>query len=243
MRSYLAGQGVPETRLALIPNWPHEDAIRPMAASESQLRMRLGLDGRFVVGYSGNLGRAHEWKPLFDAASQLRADPGIVFLVGGGGHGYDELQREVASAGLRNVHFQPYHPLEYLSDSMAAADLHLVSLRPELEALIVPSKFYGIAAAARPIGFIGDPDGELSRLIRDHDCGFSVPTGRGDLLAEAILASARDPERSRRQGASARKLLDQHFSRAAAHDRWHHLLAGLADMRQPAFHGNLREQD
>jgi hypothetical protein len=75
---------------------------------------------------------------------------------------------------LRNIHFLTYQPLETLSDAMAAADLHLVSLRPALEGQIVPSKFYGIAAAERPVVFIGDPDGELAQLISESDCGFVV---------------------------------------------------------------------
>jgi glycosyltransferase involved in cell wall biosynthesis len=232
MGELLAREGVAPGKIAVVPNWSHEDAIRPLDSQDSRLRARLGLQDRFVVGYSGNLGRAHEWKPLFEAAQALAGlSTPIAFLVGGGGHGYDALKAEVERAGLDNIHFQPYHPMEYLSDSMAAADLHLVSLRPELEGLIVPSKFYGIAAAARPVAFVGDPDGELARLIRQHDCGVAVPAGRGDLLAAAVLAMAADPECTRRQGGNARRLLDSHFSRAAAHDQWHHLLIGVAGAR------------
>jgi glycosyltransferase involved in cell wall biosynthesis len=229
MRGHLQGEGVDPARIQVVANWSHEDAIRPMASTESRLRTRLGLQDRFVVGYSGNLGRAHEWQPLFDAASQLASSaPHIAFLVGGGGHGYEALRRRVAETGLENIQFQPYHPLEYLSDSMAAADLHLVSLRPEMEGLVVPSKFYGIAASARPIAFVGCPDGELAKLIRDNDCGIVVPAGRGDLLAESILALARQPDAAKRQGQNARRLLDTRFSRAGAHERWHHLLADVA---------------
>jgi hypothetical protein len=115
---------------------------------------------------------------------------------------------------------------------MAAADLHLVSLRPELEGLVVPSKFYGIAAAARPVAFIGDASGELARLIVESDCGVATPAGRGDLLAQVILELATDPDRVRRLGGNARRLLDSSFSRSAAHDKWHHLLlATVADPR------------
>jgi len=225
----LVREGVDPMRVQVIANWSHEDAIRPLLSQDSRLRTRLGLQGQFVVGYSGNLGRAHEWRPLFEAARVLAGSaPSISFLVGGGGHGYESLRREVERTGLGNITFQPYHPMEFLSDSMAAADVHLVSLRPELEDLIVPSKFYGIAAAARPVVFIGDTDGELARLIAEHDCGAVVPAGRGDLLAESITGMAADPERLRRQGANARQLLDGRFSRATAHERWHHLLAAVA---------------
>jgi len=232
MRELLVREGVPPARVEVVANWSHEDAIRPLAPGDSRLRARLGLQDRFVVGYSGNLGRAHEWKPLFEAASQLATGTvPVAFLVGGGGHGYDALRREVERTGLDNIQFQPYHPMEYLSDSMAAADLHLVSLRPELEGLIVPSKFFGIAAAARPVAFVGDTSGELARLIVDNDCGVVVPAGRGDLLAQAILELAADPVRVRRLGGNARRLLDARFSRAAAHERWHHLLAAVAGAR------------
>ena len=232
MGEVLARAGVAPERIAVVHNWSHEDAIRPLASRDSRLRERLDLQDRFVVGYSGNLGRAHEWKPLFEAAQLLSEDPApVAFLVGGGGHGYEALKAEVARTGLANIQFQPYHPMEYLSDSMAAADLHLVSLRPELEGLIVPSKFYGIAAAARPVAFIGDGDGELARLVREQDCGVAIPAGRGDLLAEAIVALARDPERVRLQGGNARRLLENRFSRAAAHERWHHLLSSVAGER------------
>jgi hypothetical protein len=117
--------------------------------------------------------------------------------------------------------------MEYLSDSMAAADLHLVSLRPEMEGLIVPSKFYGIAAAQRPVGFIGDPDGELGRLVREHGLGFALPASETGRLAEAVLALAEDPQACREQGWRARSLLEQRFSRDEAHRRWHHLLTSL----------------
>jgi len=233
MAETLLGQGVDAARLRVIPNWAHEDAIVPMAATHSRLRATLGLGERFVVGYSGNLGRAHDIETLFDAATRLRDRDAIAFLVIGGGHGYQQLQARCAAAGLPNMRFLPYQPITDLADALAASDLHLVSLLPALEGLIVPSKFYGIAAAGRPVGFIGDPDGELARLIEAHDCGFSVTWGDGADLARQILALAADPDRGRVQGRHARELLDAKFSRAAAHARWHDLLLGLSSRSSP----------
>ena len=214
-------------RIHVIPNWPHEDAIRPMPAGSSQLRRRLDFLDRFVVGYSGNLGRAHDWQAILAVARELREDRGLVFLVGGGGVGYEALREQVEKEALANVVFQPYHPLEYLSDSMAAADLHLVSLRADMEGLIVPSKFYGIAAACRPVGFIGDPDGELGRLVRENDIGFALPATEPAAIADAIRRLAADPALRETQGVRARQLLERRYSRAEAHRQWHHLLTTL----------------
>jgi len=233
MAEYFVAQGVAAGRVRMIPNWAHEIAIEPRPTQSSVLRRKLGLQNQFIVGYSGNLGRAHDWESIFDAARRLKGEANVAFVIVGGGHGYDAMKARVAEAGLDNVHFLPYQPLDLLSDSMATADLHLVSLRPELEGQIVPSKFYGIAAAERAVGFIGDPDGELARLIASADCGFSVSPGRGDLLAEAILRSAGDLGECQSQGRRARKLLDERFSRGAAHQQWHDLLLALGSTERP----------
>ena len=225
MAERLRGSGA--RGLQVIPNWPHEDAIRPLPAGDSRLRQRLCLLERFVVGYSGNLGLAHDWEAILALARALAGEPRIVFLIGGGGHGYDALRERAEAERLANVVFQPYHPMEFLSDSMAAADLHLVSLRPELEGLVVPSKFYGIAAAQRAVGFIGDPDGEIGRLVRKHELGFAIAADQTARIAAEITRLADDPEAVMRQGSAARNLLEARFSRDEMHRRWHDLMKAL----------------
>ena len=73
---------------------------------------------------------------------------------------------------------------------MGVGDVHLVSLDPALEGLIVPSKFYGIAAAGRPTIFIGAKDGEIARLLEANRCGFTVPSDHGEALANKIVELA-----------------------------------------------------
>lgn len=227
MGELVRGQGVRNETIHFIPNWAHENQLRPIAASESGARRAFGYTSEFVVGYSGNLGRAHDFLTFLEAIESLRQRPGIQFLFIGGGHGYELLRSRAATAGLTNIRFLPYGPLADLGDAMAAADLHLVSLQPKLEGLIVPSKFYGIAAAGRPVAFVGDVDGEIARLIEQGKCGFSVPQGRGDLLAAGITRLAGDPSIGLAQGQRARALLDSRFSRSAAHCRWDTLLRAV----------------
>ncbi|MGH8104798.1 MAG: glycosyltransferase family 4 protein, partial [Arenimonas sp.] len=127
MSEYFHSQGIASECLRVIHNWAHEDDIVPMLSSRSTLRQSLNLADKFVVGYSGNLGRAHDVETLFEAARILSDTCRIVFLMIGGGHGYQQLQQRVQEVGLTSIIFLPYQPLEKLSDSMAAADLHLVS--------------------------------------------------------------------------------------------------------------------
>ena len=92
---------------------------------------------------------------MLDAAARLRHRLEIVFLIIGEGIQKESLQQEATRRGLVNVLFKPYQPSAQLKFSLTLPDVHLVSLKPALEGLIVPSKFYSAIAAARPVIFIG----------------------------------------------------------------------------------------
>ena len=146
MRERLQQLGIGSDRIRVIENWAEVEPALPKPVGRSLLRARHNLTREFVVGYSGNLGRAHEYATLLDAAALLRSDPAIVFLMIGSGAGMAQMARAVTERNLTSFRFLPYQPRESLSDALAAADVHWVSLRAALEGLIVPSKFYGILA-------------------------------------------------------------------------------------------------
>src|SRR5262249_16771921 len=124
----------------------------------------------------------------------------------------------------RNVVVRPYQPRQRLAETLSVADLHLVSLRPELEGLIVPSKFYSIAAAGRPMLFIGASDGEIAHLIDGAGCGFTVALGNGKALMDRILQLASDPELSASMGARARATFERQWNKERAIEQWQETL-------------------
>ena len=138
--------GTPAERIHVIPNWSNDKDIRPIAPIDNPLRQAWGLEGKFVLGYSGNLGRAHEFDTVLAAAERLRSDTRFVFLMIGGGKRFDELAKIVKQRGLdSSFRFIPYQERKMLAYSLGVPDAHWLSLNPKLEGLIVPSKFYGIA--------------------------------------------------------------------------------------------------
>lgn len=219
--------GVPDERIVTIPNWADDAAVTPVTHELNPLRAEWNIEGKFVVAYSGNLGRAHEVRTLLEAARLLAQHPDIVFLIIGAGAQLPEVGRFASEHGLTNFVQIPYQPRERLPWSLGAADLHLVSLIPELEGLIVPSKFYGIAAARRATAFIGDPEGEIARLLKRYDCGRSFPVGDAEGLADFIVELSVNPERCSRMGDNARLALDAQWSQAKAFRQWRHLLDEL----------------
>jgi glycosyltransferase involved in cell wall biosynthesis len=224
MRDFVTPRLSSSGQVSVIENWADERAISPRPTAASGLRARLGLGTRFVVGYSGNLGRVHEFDTLLDAAIRLERDPRVAFLMIGGGAGMSRLREAVAARGLRNFVFQPYQPRESLADSLAAADVHLVSLIPRLEGLVVPSKFYGILAAARPVIFVGDPDGELARVIAARGIGAVIDAGDGATLAAHLERYAADPALREAAGGAAHACYRESFTFERALYRWIELL-------------------
>jgi colanic acid biosynthesis glycosyl transferase WcaI len=220
MREHLAARGIPGSKLCIIENWADEHAIQPKATTASSLRSRLGLEGRFVVCYSGNLGRAHEFETLLGAAQVLQEDRRFIFLIIGGGAKMDLLKRSVGSLALDNFRFLPYQTRDTLEDSLAAADVHLVSLLPALEGLIVPSKLYGILAAGRPLIFIGDADGDIGRVIERAQCGRHIRVGDSIALGDALRGLATQPETTAQMGARARRLICEVYGVNRAIERW-----------------------
>ena len=132
----------------------------------------------------------------------------------------ETLKRGVAARALGNFRFLPYQPRDTLEDSLAAADVHLISLLPDLEGFIVPSKLYGILAAGRPLIFIGDPDGETARVIRAGQCGRIVRVGDEQALADSLRRLAADPDGRALMGLRAHNLLCENFSLERATERW-----------------------
>jgi glycosyltransferase involved in cell wall biosynthesis len=229
MASYLRSREVPDDRLFIIPNWADDETIRPVAHEENPLREEWNLQGKFVVAYSGNLGRAHDAQTLLDTAGLLAKKDGIHFLVIGGGAQVLAAKQFCADRRLANVDFHPYQARERLPLSLGAADLHIVSLNPAVEGLIVPSKFYGIAAAGRPVAFIGMLDGEIAREIARFDCGRAFEPKDSPGLASYILALSNDPEKMQNMAQNARRAVDSRFSRSRSLELWARLLEATRD--------------
>jgi colanic acid biosynthesis glycosyl transferase WcaI len=223
----ISASGISRDRLHVIHNWADGDAIRPIDTIGNSLRREWNLDGKFVVGYSGNLGRVHEFDTLLGAAAALKDNDGIAFLFVGRGPRLAEVRARVEREGLRNVRFEPHQPREALADSLGVPDVHICVLRPEFEALVHPSKLYGILAAGRPTIFIGDIDGEAANILSRTRSGLSIRQGDVAGLRSAIDQLHADAGMRREMGEAARRAFDSHYSMSRALHRWEEVLRSL----------------
>lgn len=172
----------------VISNWAVGDNVRPVKKSDNYLIDEWELGGKFIIGYSGNFGRAHEWEKILTCIIAAKKNKNLIFLFIGGGEGYLTLQEEVAKQGLTNAIFKPYQPFDRLAYSLSLSDVHLVSLNPSMEGLIVPSKIYGILAVGRPIIFIGSESGEVARIIEENQCGWVISNKAQNALYPLVIS-------------------------------------------------------
>lgn len=219
MRERVAAKAGPERedRVDVIHNWADGEKIRPLEDGvHNNFAEEHGLAGRFVVQFSGNLGRVNDFDTPLEAARLLRDREDIVFLFVGDGAKAGEIKEFVRRHELKNVLLLPYQPRETLLYSLAAGDAHLVTLAEGLAGLSVPSKTYGILAAGRPVLFVGDPRSDVARLVAEHGCGEVVPTGDARRLARVVSAWADDAASAEALGRAARALFLRRFDRPHA---------------------------
>jgi len=155
---------------------------------------------------------------------RLSATPELCVLFVGEGQGKSRLEDWVCRERLENVRFVGYQAKEHLRYSLSAGDIHLVTLRAEMEGLSVPSKVYGIMAVGRPVVFIGPERSEVAALVRDAGCGVVFAPGESEKVAQTIVDLARDHHRRARLGLAGRRYFEQFLDKPVAIQRFYEVL-------------------
>lgn len=212
-------------RVSLIPNWFEE---LPPAVTPNPYRRELGVpDGAFVVGYAGNLGRAHRFEGLVEASRLLADETDVHFLIIGEGAQRAALEQDVRRAGVNRWTFLDYQPRSRAGEFLRAIDLHVISLEPKLEGLIVPSKLYGVLAAGRPGVFLGRSDSEVAALLAAERCGATLAPGDAVGMADLIRRLSGDAVLREHWGQRARAAYERRFSRTVAMSEWRRMIGTL----------------
>lgn len=242
--SYMAdlalGKGTRAERTRIIPVWSRRDEVYPLPDRANPLKRELGLEGKLVLMYSGNLGLAHSFDEFIAAARALAGRPEIVFLFVGAGPRRREVERAKAEEGLANVVLLDYFPRGRLHESLSLADAHLISMRPEMTGIVVPGKLYGAMASGRPVIFVGPEHCETADAVREASCGWTVP--RGDLqgLLEAIESIAADRSLADALGRNGRESFLEHYDAEVCLRSWLALVDELAAESRSGRRSSLR---
>ena len=227
MKERLEHKGAPAERVAVIPNWVDTAELTPRPR-HNEWSAERGLDESFVVMHSGNIGHAQDLDTLVRAATFLRDLEPLRIVVIGFGARHGEVTRLAQRLEVTGkVAFLDYQPREVLPFSLASGDLHYVGLARGLSGFVVPSRLYGILAAARPVLVSADADSETARLVEEVGCGFVLPPGRPELVAGVIRDLVEGRLSLEGMGERGREWVEREADREVAFGRYRSLVADV----------------
>jgi glycosyltransferase involved in cell wall biosynthesis len=208
VRKYLSA----DVATVSVPLWA---TVEPGDVENDQIHAERGRRGwnpdDLVFMYSGNMGLGHTFTEFLEAARRVDGADVVWAFIGEGARKAEVEEAASRSRGSR-IEILPFAETARLRVGLASADVHLVSLAPGWEGVMVPSKLQNAFAVARPVLFVGAETAEVAAWIRESGGGWVVPPRNVDALVE-VVAEAREPAERRRRGAAALDYARAHFDR------------------------------
>ncbi|HEU4635953.1 MAG TPA: glycosyltransferase WbuB [Edaphobacter sp.] len=209
-------KGVPPERVILFPNWVDIDSVHPQdATAPNTFRRELGLEGKIILLYSGNMGAKQGLELLAPLAASFEQNSQVHFIFCGDGAFRPTLQSLVGDRP--NVTLLPLQPLERLNDLLNAADIHLLPQRAGAADLVMPSKLTGMLSSGRPVIATADAGTQVARVVDggapEEACGLVVPAEDPFALHAAVQRLVEDAALRMRLGTNARRYAVQHLGR------------------------------
>jgi colanic acid biosynthesis glycosyl transferase WcaI len=201
MRERIIEKGVDPARIVVIRDAVPFPEVLP--SIDQGIVSEIRGEFRFVLIHAGNIGFSGAWQTLIQSAQMLESEGvGLVFI----GEGAMKSQIQEVAQNCRNIRFLPFFPTAGIPAVMAAGNLHVVTIKPGLEGVIVPSKLYNILAYGRPILAIATERAEVVRLARQYQCGVAADPDDPIQVRQAVQRLLQGPEHLEHMSQQARRL-------------------------------------
>ncbi len=200
-------------KLRVVHNWSDPDKIKPVEKSENWWVKEQGLEDKFVVLYSGNMGLSHDLGTLIDAAEMLKDREELRVVLIGQGPSKEKLVADAEAKDLKNVVFLPYQSVEVLPFSLSSGDLSVVTLAPKMDALTIPSKLYPAMAAGQAILALMRAGTDVGEMVVEYGIGIRATQGDAVSLANELVKFLDDPEMVQVLKTRSRSVFEENFTR------------------------------
>jgi colanic acid biosynthesis glycosyl transferase WcaI len=212
MRQKIMAKGIPADRVAVVPP-PADSKLFAIGSPEQGLafRRKHALEGKFVVGHSGNMGVKQGLDLVLDVAAQLKGRCDIAFLLTGDGAMKSQLESRAETLCLGNVQFLPLQEKAEFLKMLAATDLALIVQQSSVSDIAFPSKTVALLSAARPVAASVSANSEVARVLARSNGGLVTEPGQAEALAESIVQLFEDPEKRSKMGECGRRYAQQHW--------------------------------
>jgi glycosyltransferase involved in cell wall biosynthesis len=224
--SHLEARGMARGKLHVIPNGVSESALgEPTSGAPADVRTAVGA-GTFTIGFVGTLGMANALESLIEAGRLLAGTDIRLVIVG---RGPDEDRLRARAAGLPNVVFAGSVAKADVPATLRLFDACYVGFHrsPLYRFGIAPNKVYDYMAAGRPVILAAEAGNDV---VRDADCGVTVPPDDPAALADAIRSlHAMPTEQLTRLGANGRAYVAREHGYRVLAERYRAVLEGSSE--------------
>lgn len=200
----------------VINNWIDETKIFPLAKDDLNVlnfSLKYGLKGKYVIMYSGNIGLYYDLQNIIKVIGKFKNNNDLVFAFVGDGSMKQTLIEYAKTNELNNVRFIPYQKREELNYTLNAADIHLVASAKGIKGISVPSKIYGVMAAAKAVIGILEKGTEARCIIEESNCGYCVEPGNYEELYRLLISITNNRKINEEKGLQGRKYLEKNLKK------------------------------
>jgi len=223
---YLVTRGIKREKVSLIPNGV-DPAMFDIQTKGTGVRKELGLEDCFVVTYAGAIGQANDIQTIVRAAERLALeDPGIRFLIVGGGKVQEDIRQLIVEKDLSNVMMIGTRPKSEMSHILAASDACVATLMNiPMFKTVYPNKIFDYMAAGKPIAL--GIDGVIREVVEKSECGLYFEPGDDKQLAETIRWMKKEGDEAQKMGNRGKDYVYKHFNRDVHAAEFHTLTHSL----------------
>lgn len=206
------------------PNWAEDIFTTP---SQPDIEFP-SLPSGFNIMFAGNIGEAQDFESVLNAATITQKEaPLINWILVGDGRKAPWIRKEINIRNLTNIHLLGRFPIETMPAFFKKADAMLVSLKDKpIFSLTVPAKIQAYMASGKII--LGIFNGEGAQIIKQADCGYTVPAGNyNELVDKAIKLSQLNESEKLRKEQNALAYYNKNFDKNKLFDKLEDILAKM----------------
>lgn len=191
----LLSKYIDETKIKVIPAWSNQAFSKiKIVPQVNEFIQKYHLQNKFLVIYSGNLGKGNNLDSLVYLAESIREQDEILIIIIGEGFKKERLSQLIIKLNLSNILLLPYQPSDLFIHVLYAMNIGIVSLDPVASQIAIPSKIYNILGAGKPVICIGPKNSDLAEMIHQNNIGFTFSSDQVNLIKEFILKSLNDKD-------------------------------------------------
>jgi hypothetical protein len=205
-----------DKKIEIVPIWTNNQFFSKIEKNQNLfLNNHPDLKDKFIVSYSGNLGKTHPIEKILDLADRFRQHNLIEFVIIGGGYKFELIQNEIILRKLPNVKLLPWQDIELLPHVLQAADVNVVTLDTDAANLSIPSKTFNLFSSGRPIMAICSSNSSLSILLNETKSGRAFNDAQIDEMS-LFITDLKDSKELQNEFASNALLASELFTKKNA---------------------------